>query len=100
MVYKFETLKRKAIEVAVGSGWENNWKLCSYALVAGIGDNTLNWKKNANELQELIIKRIEQWDIRMVKTLVDLFPSIISKKCFNQKITCYQTDVGWVVEFY
>jgi hypothetical protein len=79
-----------------------NWNLVSYALVEGVQDETFDWKKNTETLKKLVIKRIENWDIRMVKKLIDLFPKIVKTSCVGKIPECYMADdenCTWMVCF-
>lgn len=108
MVYKWNTLKKKATQHVVGligggdTSWYPNWELIAHALAGGVGDGTFNWRKNAEELQNEVIRVINRWDVRCAKRLVDLFPAIVPVRCRGVIPACYiedKEDGEWVVDF-
>jgi hypothetical protein len=114
---KWNTLKKKAILIAVGYEPCIYGKLAPYAILAGIADMSLGfrrpdknsspklgfgWRKNAEELRNKAIKVIEHWDIRRAKALIDLFPDCVPKYCLGKVPECYVADndkAEWMVCF-
>jgi hypothetical protein len=98
MTIKWDALKNKAKDMAVGNIPYCFEKMAPYALIEGIIDNSFNWKQNVTILRNKVIQIIDNWDIRRVKTLIDLFPGIVSTSNRNRHITCYMDD-NWMVSF-
>lgn len=106
MTYKWETIKDKAIDFVAGKSiwdccYKNQVALVSLAMEATIGKD-YNWKKSTEELRQQAITIINNWDIRMAKKLVDLFPEIIPERLRDKPITCYMADndnADWMIEF-
>lgn len=55
--------------------------------------------KNGNEWERMVLKAreagrdlINNWDVRKVKTLIDLFPGCVAKQYRNAEITVYMAD--------
>lgn len=102
MRMKWETLKEKAILMAVGYVEHICVEAAPFALIAGIGDGTFDWKTNSKKMREQVIKIIERWDIRRTKALIDLFPGIVPKRFLGRVPVCYIADnknADWIVEF-
>lgn len=102
VVYKFETLKKKAKEqVGVGRAngcffpQEKDFLVLLPAIEERIDPRTLldRWYREADKI-------IDRWDIRKVKKLIELFPGIVRKECLNREITCEIDDAeNWLVNF-
>ena|ERR1039457_6625761 len=103
MEIKWDTLKSKAIAIAVGNKeYVEIWKAGPYALLAGVGDGTFDWRKNAIEMRKEVIRIIERWDVRRAKALIDLFPGIVPKRCWGRVPVCFIADTEkahWMVGF-
>ena len=102
MTYKWETLKRKALETAVGN-WDGFFhRLAPYGLIGGIADGTFDWKANANELADRVADIIRRWDVRGAQALSDLFPGLVQKRFVGRTPRCFIADnknYDWMVEF-
>jgi hypothetical protein len=114
---KWDTIKREAVLIAVGNESYIYENLAPYAILAGIADMSLGfsrpdknssprlgfgWRKNAVELRNKAIHIIEHWDIRRVKSLIDLFPGCVPKYCLGKVPECYVADndkAEWMVCF-
>ena len=88
---KYETVKLKAQREAYVKNMD---KAVCASLLQGVTDGTFDWRNNLDQLQEKVWEVIKQWDIRRVKTLHELFPSILPKGC-KYVIDC--TDRGWEI---
>lgn len=101
MKIKFDALKEKAILAAVGNIPYCYEKLAPWAILAGIESGKYGWRKNAEEIREKVIRIIERWDVRRVKALIELFPSIVPQKYAKASVQCYMEDnenADWVME--
>lgn len=102
MRVKWETLKEKAILVAVGNVEYVCMNAAPLALIAGVADGTFDWKTNAGKMREAVIKVVERWDVRRAKALIDLFPGIVPRRFVGMVPVCYVEDTpsaDWIVEF-
>ena len=60
------------------------------------------WQKMLLKAREEGVKIIDDWDVRVVGRLIDLFPECIAKQYRNAAVTCYMADnedCDWMVEF-
>lgn len=102
--YKWDKMKEKAIANYFGVDKHDfafRWhQLVPYGLIAGAADGSFDWKKNLEEMRNQAIQLIEKWDIRRVKTLIELFPTIVSVKDGNRMPFVDIDEKGdWVVSF-
>lgn len=101
---KFEALKRKAITewtCVCARNQFGDYKGMYLALtVSVIGAKRIKPDALLDEWFNAGVAIIEQWDVRMVKKLVEIFPAIIPKKYHKGKCTAdYNDDGDWIVEF-
>ena len=103
MIVKWENLKKKVILSAVGNVPYFYEKMVPLALSMSIHDEKFNnWRERTEWMRQEFIKVIENWDIRMVKKLIELFPDIIPIKYQRKTPVCFQADnenADWLIEF-
>jgi hypothetical protein len=103
MVIKWETLKDKAATAAVGHDLPYTYeKLAPYGLLACIENMAGDLRGRVEELKTRTRQVIAAWDIRRVKTLIELFPGIVPVKFAKSTPTCFMADdahAEWFVEF-
>jgi len=101
--YKFSKLKDDAVRVVNGYFGnrfnESNYQAILTSILASRMEGSgLNWRDNHEELKALVIKCIDSWDVRNVKSLIERFPSIVNKAHVNAPIECYMDDNSvWIV---
>lgn len=62
------------------------------------GFHTTVWE-NVDLLREQAIKRIENWDIRCAKQLIDIFPEAVPKRLRGKALLCFMNEKGdWEIE--
>ena len=109
MTYKWETLKKKAILVAVGNCEYFCEKVAPLAIIEAVQerkfggrDHKNGWRLRSLAMRQKVIQIIERWDVRRAKSLIDLFPGIVSDRFMGQVPVCYIADnknADWMVEF-
>ena len=102
---KWKTVKEKAKRNANITGY-NNYDGCTlhnghyaagYALLESIADNTFDWRNNLDKLQKLIYQRIDNWDIRCVRSLHTIFPKCLPKSC-HYHIEMSNDGEWWIIK--
>jgi hypothetical protein len=91
--YKLNALKDKAVIQANGLMGGRFAENSQPAVIASILAKNLegqgkNWRDNYEELRTLVIKTIDNWDVRNVKSLIALFPSIVNKSHAEPNAPC------------
>jgi hypothetical protein len=106
--YKFASLKNKAATQAnqlMGGRFAENSQPAVIAamLTSNLEANGLNWRDNYEALKALVIKQIDNWDVRCVKSLIEHFPNIVNKAHALPEAQC-NIEVGdnakWIVTFH
>ena len=102
--YKFETIKKKAKEHFLHKSGgrrgmfivDDTTFLAMYAAM-----HSRKWESPQQILDQWIdygLKLIDQWDIRQVKTLIELFPSCVPKAYQERTPLCDMDEKGdWCV---
>jgi len=74
-----------------------HWDLIAHEAKAGS-----EWNQMLLRAREEGLKRIDNWDVRAVGSLIDLFPECVPKRDRTAAISCYMADdedCTWMVEF-
>lgn len=101
---KYETIKQKAIDeirgrISVGSAWPSD---VLFLALQGAIEERRNPRKLAEEWTEEAVKIVEDWDVRMVGKLIQLFPACIPRKYHGLSIRAEMADnenADWIVCF-
>jgi hypothetical protein len=60
-----------------------------------------DWSAMVLRAREAGLKLIDNWDVRQVGKLIELFPACVPKKYHGKKLTCYEAynkHSDWIVE--
>ena len=89
---KWETVKLRACRDANLRGYGPEIAAVMEAVACG----TLDWRGKYKELQELVWKRIQAWDIRQARKLRELFPSCLPANC---RFEAFENEKGeWMLQ--
>jgi uncharacterized protein YecE (DUF72 family) len=96
-IIKWETLKQKAQDVVYNRCHGNSFPTSE--IMSVIVPALLAGRHPLNYMEELCteaLKRIEQWDVRCYRRLIDLFPEIVKGSYTKIEATTNAED-DWVV---
>jgi len=109
MTYKWDTMKEKAILIAVGNCEYFCEKAAPWAMVEAVQERKIGgknhksgWRMRSLEMRRKVIQIIERWDVRRVKALIDLFPGIVPQRFIGRAPVCFIADnenSDWMIEF-
>jgi hypothetical protein len=101
---KYETIKQHAIEqlrgaVSIGSVFPSD---ALFLVLQGSIAEGRNPHELAQEWAEKAVQIIREWDVRMVRNLIELFPGCVPKKFQGLLIRCEMANnekCDWIVTF-
>lgn len=67
----------------------------------GRSAKTSDWSAMVLRARQAGLKLIDNWDVRQVGKLIELFPACVPKRYHGKKLTCYLADCkrsDWIVE--